>query len=379
MAAYQSYSTVFNEQLGGTDEQILITIEYGEDFTGDGFDDIRVTLALAGGSSSGTEDVIGVAFDIQDDAVAGLEITDIQTATEYGTVSTFDASYVIGANMVDSGGPLDPGFNTSGGGSGAPYDIGLMASLPGAGEGIVQSVSFVLTDPTGDLDAEALLENTDWWIRVQSTDGGKDSAKTGGFIEDLPTPGDGDDSDLGDGTGNTPGFWKNHGTIFGQETGYDLGDSFETLFGVDVNGSRKLSGDPSLGEALGARGGGEAALLPAATAGWANAVSDDANYVLDMEALEQAATEAMNLDPDSADFAADLAAAMISLTDTLDLVDNNGDGILQGDEIIDAVRDVYDAAGASGDDFAWGDVNELARALDVMNNMPSIETADFLA
>ena len=42
MATYQSYSTVFSEQLGGSDEQILVTIEYGADFTGDGFDDIRV-------------------------------------------------------------------------------------------------------------------------------------------------------------------------------------------------------------------------------------------------------------------------------------------------------------------------------------------------
>ena len=378
MATYQSYSTVFNEQLGGSDEQILVTIEYGADFTGDGFDDIRVTLTLAPGSNSGTEDLIGVAFDIQDDAVAGLEITDIQTATDNGALSTFSASYVIGADLVADNGALDPGFSTSGGGSDEPYDVGVMVSLPGSGEGIVQSFSFVLTDPGGDLDAEALLENTDWWLRLQSTDGGEDSAKTGGFIDDLPTPGEGDETDLGDGTGNTPGFWKNHATIFGQETGHDPSDSFETLFGVDVVGSRKLSDDPSLAEALGARGGGEAALLRAATAAWANAVSDDVNYVLDLEALEQGAVESFGLDPDSFDFAADLAVAMAALTDTLDLIDNNADGILQGDEIIDAVRDLYDAAGAGGDDFDWADVTDLARALDAMNNMPSVETADFL-
>jgi hypothetical protein len=328
MATYQSYSTVFGEQFGSSDEQILVTIEYGADFTGDGFDDVRVTLTLAEGSNSGTDDVIGVAFDIQDDAVAGLEITDIQTATSNGTLSDYSASYVIGAEMVAGNGALDPGFNTSGGGSGAPYDVGVMASLPGSGEGIVQSFSFVLTDPGGDLDAEALLENTDWWVRVQSTDGGGDSAKTGGFIVDLPPPGDGEDKELGDGTGNTPGFWKNHATIFGQETGHDRSDSFETLFEVDVAGSRKLSDDPSLAEALGARGGGEAALLRAATAAWANAVSDDVNYVIDMEALEQGAVEAFGLDPDNVDFADDLVGALTALTDTLDLIDNNGDGIL---------------------------------------------------
>ncbi|MHA1528641.1 MAG: hypothetical protein ACTSVG_06450 [Alphaproteobacteria bacterium] len=379
MATYQSYSTVFSEQRGGSDEQFLVTIEYGADFTGDGFDDVRVTLTLTDGSNSGIEDVIGVAFDIQDNAVAGLEITDIQTATDNGTLSSYSASYVIGADMVAGNGALDPGFNTSGSGSDAPYDVGLMVSLPGSGEGIVQSFSFVLTDPGGDLDAEALLENTDWWVRVQSTDGGEDSAKTGGFIEDLPSPGDGGGAGLGGGTANTPGFWKNHAAIFGLETGQGHSDSFETLFGVDVVGSRKLNGDPSLAEALGARVGGEAALLRAATAAWANAVSDDVNYVLDPGALEQGAVDSFGLNPDNFDFAADLAAAMATLTDTLGLVDNNADGILQGGEIIGAVRDVYDTTGAAGDDFDWADVKDLARALDAMNNMPSVETADFLA
>jgi len=120
--------------------------------------------------------------------------------------------------MVSDGGPLDPGFSTSGGGSDEPYDVGVMVSEPGRGDGIVQSFSFVLTDPEGDLDAEALQENTDWWVRLQSTDGGEGSAKTGGFVLDLPAPDGGpedpDDPELGDGTGNTPGFWKNHGGVF---------------------------------------------------------------------------------------------------------------------------------------------------------------------
>jgi len=146
-----------------------------------------------------------------------------------------------------------------------------------------------------------------------------------------------------------------------------------------VIGWKKLSDDPTLREVLGARGGGEAALLRAGTAAWANAVSDDANYVLDMNALEGGAVETFGLDPDDAYFAADLAAAMASLADTLALVDNNGDGIIQGDEVIDAVRDAYDAAGAVGDDFAWADVGELATAFDAMNNMPSVEASDFLA
>ena len=382
MASYTTYTTLLSEQLGGTDEQYLITFEYGDDFTGDGLDDIRITIALSPESNSGSEDVLGVAFDIQGDAVDGLQITDIQTATDGGTLSSATPSWVIDANMVGSQSGTDPGFNTSGGGSDAPYDAAVTVSAPGAGEGIVQSFSFVLTNPDADLDAEALLENTDWWVRTQSTDGGEGSAKTGGFIDDLPPPnGDdgGNDGDLGDGMGNTPGFWKNHAEVFLQETGLTLDDSFEALFGVDVIGTRKVSDDPSLGEALGARGGGEAALLRAATAGWANAVSDDVNYVLDRGALELVVVERYDLDPESLNYDSDLAGLMTGLTDTLDLVDNNADGILDGTEIIDAVRDIYDAAGASGDDFGLADTIELARALDIINNMPSVETADFFA
>ena len=382
MATYTTYTTLFGEQLGATDEQIIITVEYGKDFTGDGLDDIRLTFSLAPESNSGSEDIIGVAFDIQDDAVDGLQITDVQTSTEYGTLSDYDPTWLIGADAVADGGTLDPGFSTSGGGSDEPYDVGLMVSEPGAGEGIVQSFSFVLTSPDGDLDAEALLENTDWWVRIQSTDGGAGSAKTGGAIVDLPTPDGADDpdpEDLGDGTANTPGYWKNHGGIFSQETGHDLSDSFEFVFGVDVVGGRKFSADPTLAEALGARGGGEAALLRAATAAWANAVSDDVNYVMDEDALAAAAAQTHGLDPESPDYATDLAGIMVSLTDTLGLVDANGDGRLTGAEIIGAVQDIYAAAGAATDHFDWSDVGTLASALDTMNNMPHVDTADFFA
>jgi len=86
MASYTSYTTTYTERLGDTDEQIEATFEYGADFTGDGNDDIRVTLSFVDGSNSGTEDLIGVAFDIQDNAVAGLSITDIQTATANGAL-----------------------------------------------------------------------------------------------------------------------------------------------------------------------------------------------------------------------------------------------------------------------------------------------------
>ncbi len=181
------YTTAFTEQLGDSDEDIVATFEYCADFNGDGYDDVKVTLSLAGANNSGTEDIIGAAFDIQGDAIpAGLTITNILRSTSFGSLSTYGSTFVIGANQVSDAGPLDPGFNTSGGGSDEPYDVGIKVSEPGSGEGIVQSFSFVLSAPLTDLDGELLLENTDWYVRLQSTDGGAGSAKTAGYLLDLP-------------------------------------------------------------------------------------------------------------------------------------------------------------------------------------------------
>jgi hypothetical protein len=182
-----TYTTQFNEQLGGTDEKIDVTIVYDTDFTGDDKNDIKITLSLASGSQSGKDDIIGVAFDIGNDA-PDLSITDIVRSVNAGAtepVSTFTPLVTYDINKIGTGGSyIDPGFNTSGEGSDQPYDIGIKFSDQGDAEGIVQTASFVLSKTGTDLDAEAILEQTDWWVRLQSTDNGG-SAKTGGFIGEL--------------------------------------------------------------------------------------------------------------------------------------------------------------------------------------------------
>ena len=59
------YTTQFTQQNGSSNELIDVTIEYCQDFTNDGYNDIKIALSIAPKSNSGTEDMIGVAFDIQ--------------------------------------------------------------------------------------------------------------------------------------------------------------------------------------------------------------------------------------------------------------------------------------------------------------------------
>jgi uncharacterized repeat protein (TIGR01451 family) len=182
------YTTLFNQQFGATNEPINASFEYGQDFTSDGFNDIKVTLSLNGAANSGTEDLLGVAFDLA--LTTGLQIVNIVRSEQSNTqtLSTFNPTVVIGANQVSDDGPLDPGFNTTGDGSAEPYDVGIKFSEPGSGEGIVQTASFVMRKPGENLD-KSLIENTNWWVRLQSTDGGGGSAKTGGFIGTIPDSG----------------------------------------------------------------------------------------------------------------------------------------------------------------------------------------------
>lgn len=366
------YITTFDFQQGSTSEAYVVKIEYCEDFTGDGLNDIRITVAQSQETNSGTEDIIGIAFDIDAfDPDVGLsieQITLIQLDDE--TLSSFTPTVVLGDEQVSDGGPLDPGFNTSGA-TAEPFDVGIHVSATGAGEGIVQSFSFVLTG-TVDLDAEALLEGLDWYIRTQSTDGGEESAKTAGVMPDLPSCGDDPDDPGGPGSGNTPGFWKNHAAIFEGETFMSADTKFEDIFGVDVVGWKKVSGDPTLLEALSAKGGGESALLRAATAAWANATSDDVNYVYDHEeTMAIGLTEVFGLDPEAATYEDDLAAAWDEIDDILFMVDSDGNGAISAGEVIAAVQEAY----SDTPDYSMTD---LATALDAMNNMPSVEVEDFV-
>src|SRR5215212_5342912 len=113
-----TYSTIFDTQIGSSNEKINVTFEYCKDFNGDGLDDIKVSYSLAPESNSGTEDIIGLAFDIQGNALTGLSIplTEITRATANGALSTFTPTVVMGADQISDSGPIDPGFSTSGGG-----------------------------------------------------------------------------------------------------------------------------------------------------------------------------------------------------------------------------------------------------------------------
>ncbi|MEQ9623412.1 DUF7507 domain-containing protein [Coleofasciculus chthonoplastes] len=187
------FTTQFTTQLGASNELINVTIEYGQDFNDDGFNDLKVTLSLDPSSNSGTDDLLGVAFDINSiynaDAL-NLQILNIQRSEQSNTqsLSTFAPTSVIGeekvtdnSNLVTGGNNLDPGFQVDGA---EPFDIGIKFSEQGSGEGIVQTASFVISSSTQNLD-ETLLENTEWYVRLQSTDGGQESAKTGGVIGDI--------------------------------------------------------------------------------------------------------------------------------------------------------------------------------------------------
>jgi hypothetical protein len=131
--------------------------------------------------------MLGVAFHVAGDATSGLQIVNIDRSEQSNTqtLSTFNPTVVIGANQVSDSGPKNPGFNTSGSGSAEPYDVGIKFSDQGLSEGIVQTASFVISKPGANLD-KSLIENTNWWVRLQSTNGGADSAKTGGFIGTIP-------------------------------------------------------------------------------------------------------------------------------------------------------------------------------------------------
>jgi len=182
------YTTLFNQKFGSSNEPINASFEFDKDFTGDGFNDMYVTLSLNPVANSGTEDMLGVAFDVGGHDTSGLQIVNIDRSEQSNTqtLSTFNPTVVIGANQVsDDNGFLDPGFNTTGSGSAEPYDVGIKFSDQGLSDGIVQTASFVIRKPGVNLD-KSLIENTNWWVRLQSTNGGADSAKTGGFIGTIP-------------------------------------------------------------------------------------------------------------------------------------------------------------------------------------------------
>ncbi len=185
MTTHTIYQDIFKEQLGTSDEQIKVVIETG-DFNGDGLNDIKVTLSVDDISNSGTEDMIGVAFDIGDDSLISPLGLDIESITTDSATPNID--YTIGQDVVTGN---FGAINIAGGGVDTPYDAAVQFNEGGSGDGIVQEASFLLFSSTTSLDGSSIddiLNGTDWYIRLQSTDGGSESAKTGGFILDIDAP-----------------------------------------------------------------------------------------------------------------------------------------------------------------------------------------------
>lgn len=303
-----------------------IYIKYCYDFTGDGNNDILIFVEDTDASNP-IADWLGLATEIDGDATGGLYFQYL--GDEDGTAGVgMIAPNSISASWVEQGVLQPIGQGETG------YDLGGYVDYDGSADSLVMLIS-----SDSDLSAENLLEGQSLYF-VWGDESGTHSFEF--TIRDLegcgctaPDPG----------MGNTPGFWKNHQSIFEGETGFAFEDSYESIFGVDVQGSSKVSDDPTLYEALSARGGGEAALLRASSAALANALSDDVNFSF---------------------FEAGFGD---EVTDLLSEVDTNGDFLLSAEELISAVQDA----------FGGGlDMGELADALDMMNNLPSVEADAFI-
>ena len=317
-ATLKTYTTQITQSAGdgaGSSIEIIdLTFEYCGDITGDGFDDVQVSLALNPASNSEKEDMVGVAFDVN--KLDNLEIVQILLNTSYGSVTTTPPVVVMGENQVSGRGPLDPGFSTSGGNleeDGEPYDVGIRFGELGASDGIVQQASFVLTTAGADINAEQLLDDTSWWVRLQSTDGGEDSAKM--YLPKLDLPPCSDDPS-GCAEGLTPGYWKTHGPADlaaapgGQANDWDnitgapvygaggvSAFSYEQLiFGAEVEGLKwtlpggkepTQLGDLSVMEALSIGGGGANALARHSMAAILNSRDEDVSYFASEEQIRQ--------------------------------------------------------------------------------------------
>ncbi|WIA41522.1 hypothetical protein OEZ86_008892 [Tetradesmus obliquus] len=200
ITAGKSYSTQLIGKSGTTDEKYSLKVEYCKDFTDDGKDDIKITVAINQGSFSGTEDCEGVAFDLQGDTwPAGLTVASITRETFGAGTKRFEApAFLIDRDQI-TGNIL--GLDINGDANiKSPFDVAVKSNKGGMADGTVQAFSFILTADVA-LDASSLLSNTDWFVRSQSTNGGGGSAKTTGAIGTIPgcsvptcadTNGDGD-------------------------------------------------------------------------------------------------------------------------------------------------------------------------------------------
>jgi len=100
--------------------------------------------------------------------------------------------YIDQDNICGRRGCTDPGFPVSGDlvGDNSPYDVAvnLEPTTNGAGQ-IIQGVCYTITSHGAaggayNIDPDA-LNNSHWYVRLQRTDGGQESAKTMGFVANV--------------------------------------------------------------------------------------------------------------------------------------------------------------------------------------------------
>lgn len=346
-------------------------------------------VLLAAGKTATTRDAsyLSFSFDVTDPAVKSISFNIVFGSEEYPefTNSSFvDAAAVLvnGVNYaLFNNDPMQPLSVLQQNIDAGNFIDNTTGSLPIEYDGVskllqvtapvtmgTNTIKIAIAD-TGDLslDSAIFLSN----FKSSTTDTG------GGIVVPPPV--------VEAGEGQSHGFWKNHLSLFEQETGTAASVKYEAIFGVDVLGSKKVSADPTLKQALDAQGGGEANLLRQSTAAWANAVSDDINYAIEQTSLKVGVTKVFNLNPASPTYTADLDAAMAQVLSVLTKIDTNSDHLLSGTEVINAVRDVYDTVDANPANnpttanFTWSDVGTVAQALDAMNNMPHVDAGLLLA
>ncbi len=123
-----------------------------------------------------------------------------------------------------------------------------------------------ITQPDGPFDVFVPWNDPDGVVdgqgyRVAIVVNGTNVAHEEGILDCPPPPG---------GEGCTPGYWKNHLEDW-SPTGYKPDDPFQTVFGVDL-------GFATLGDAIVAKGGGDAKVARHGTAALLSASHPDVDY-----------------------------------------------------------------------------------------------------
>lgn len=214
---------------------------------------------VLGGGSQGLPVQLG-DYVWLDTANSSHDINGIQNADESGianvTVELLDA----GGNVIDTTTTNSTGYYLFDNLPAGTYSTRIAASnfnTGGALAGLTATIQQAGTDTALDSDGDLTTHTSQ---QVTLFDGGIDLTLDFGFFN----------TNCGY-EGLTPGYWKQC-QHFDSWVGYQTTDSFNAIFGVTS------SNNPTLLQALGAKGGGEFALERHAAAALLNAASPDVNY-----------------------------------------------------------------------------------------------------